>query len=105
MFDFVSLGVLFGARAFGGTMPSSVNGDVPNMRLWPTTTSLVLAVATAAMAFARWKASPLHIRVCGPNSELNSRIEGCKGVWFAVDTGRRVSVLLYRQVLRLAVQP
>jgi hypothetical protein len=45
----------------------------PKMRLWFARTCLVLAVATGAITFARWRESPLHIHVCGPNSELNLR--------------------------------
>lgn len=36
-------------------------------------TSLALAVAIAALVFIRWKESPLHIHVCGPNSAVNMR--------------------------------
>ena len=43
------------------------------MRLGMKMSVSALAVAIAAITFARWKESPLNIRVCGPNSALNMR--------------------------------
>jgi len=50
-----------------------LEGSGFTMRLGMKMSVSVLAVAIAAITFARWKESPLHIRVCGPNSSSNLR--------------------------------
>lgn len=43
------------------------------MRPWLKVFGGLAIVASAVFAFANWRSSPLHHRVCGPNSSANIR--------------------------------
>jgi hypothetical protein len=43
------------------------------MRRWLKVSGGLAIVASAVFAFANWRSSPLHHRVCGPNSSANLR--------------------------------